>query len=98
MDLDSSLAPCVAHKPHVTWSGCSHILFPKGEFIQECLCYLQTLSCPFKDRANGAGLGSVEQTGDGKGRERWEWAKRASFVLFLSKTGLRNESKDLGQV
>lgn len=44
------------------------------------------------------GLGSVEQTWEGKGRERWEWAKRASFVLFLCKTGPENESEDLRQV
>lgn len=70
MDLGSSLAPRAAHKPRVTWSGCSRILFPKGEFIQEHLCYLKTLSFPFKAGANSMGLGSVEQTWEGKGRER----------------------------
>lgn len=83
-DPGSSPAPRAAHKPHVTWSGCSWILFPKGEFIQECLCYLKTLSHPFKARANGgAGFGSVEQTGEEKGRERWEWERRASFVCYF---------------
>lgn len=82
----TSPAPRAAHKPRVTWSGCSWILFPKGEFIQECLSYLKALSHPFKARANGgAGFGSVEQTGEEKGRERWEWARKASFVFFLHK-------------
>lgn len=83
-DPGSSPAPRAAHKPRVTWSGCSWILFPKGEFIQECLCYLKTLSHPFKARANGgAGFGSAEQTGEEKGRERWEWERRASFVCYF---------------
>lgn len=74
----------MAHKPCVTQSGCSQALFPKGEFVQECLCYLKTLSHPFTARADvGAGFGSNEQSGEEMGRERWEWARRASFVLFL---------------
>lgn len=80
-----SPAPRAAHKPRVTWSGCSWILFPRGGFIQECLCYLKTLPHPFKAREHiGAGFDSG-RTGEEKGRERWEWERRASFVLFLQK-------------
>lgn len=98
MNLGSSLAPHVAHKPRVTRSGSSGVLFPKGEFIHECLCYLKALPCPFKARENDVGLGTIGQTREGKGRERCEWPKRSGSAFFLCKRGPGNESEDLGQV